>query len=98
MAKSFLDDDGAGSFLTEAPAPGLFERFTINFEAGNRQNTIAGAISDAATESGRADRTRFDRRYNSFPEWQGIFEGGTALAGQLLGTAASPELIPDRPR
>ena len=92
MANPFDDLDGdGGDFLQEAPPPGLLERFQLNFEAGNRQNTIAGATFDAATEVGRADRARFDRRYDSFPEWQGILDGGAALSGQILGTAASPE-------
>ncbi len=91
MPNPFQGLDDESDFLTEAPAPGLIDRFKINFEAGNRQNTIAGATFDAATEVGRADRARFDRRYESYPEWQGILEGGAALAGQIAGTAASPE-------
>ncbi|MFK0330910.1 LPD38 domain-containing protein [Rhizobium sp. NPDC090275] len=85
-----LDNDNSG-VLQEAPRPGLIDRFKTNFEAGSRQNTILGATFDAATSVGHEDRQRFDRQYESYPEWQGILEGGAALAGQIGGTAASPE-------
>lgn len=85
-----LDDD-ADTILQEAPAPGLSERFRLNFEAGQRHNTVLGAINDAASDSKIKDRQRFDAKFEAFPEWQGFLEGGTALAGQLAGTAASPE-------
>jgi hypothetical protein len=91
MANPFDDLDDDGSFIQSAPAPGLWERFQLNFEAGNRQNTIAGAIKDNSSPLRRDDRARFERRYDSFPAWQGLLDGGAALSGQIAGTAASPE-------
>uniref|UniRef100_UPI003BA88B5F LPD38 domain-containing protein n=1 Tax=Stappia sp. TaxID=1870903 RepID=UPI003BA88B5F len=84
----FDDDD---DFLRPGPEPGLGERFRLNVEAGYRQNTILGATRDASTESRRQDRRRFDERVEAFPEWSGFLEGGAALGGQLVGTAASVE-------
>lgn len=92
MAPNYFDQfDEADDTLSAAPDPGLVDRFKLNFEAGNRYNTILGATYDASTESRQADRARFDRNYEAYPEWQGFLEGTTALAGQIAGTAASPE-------
>lgn len=85
-----LDDVGE-DVLRPGPAPGLGDRFRLNFEAGQRYNTVLGAIHDAESEANRRDRARFDARYETFPSWQGFLEGSTALAGQIAGTAASPE-------
>lgn len=83
-------DDVEQDVLQAAPAPGLSERFLLNMEAGQRMNTVLGATRDAMPAH-QDDRQRFDARYEAFPEWQGFMEGATALAGQLVGTAASPE-------
>lgn len=92
MAANYFDQfEEAEDTLSAAPDPGLIDRFKLNFEAGNRYNTILGATYDASTESRQADRARFDRNYEAYPEWQGFLEGTTALAGQIAGTAASPE-------
>ncbi|TGS86730.1 hypothetical protein EN817_17665 [Mesorhizobium sp. M3A.F.Ca.ET.174.01.1.1] len=84
-------DDGPDQVLQPAPPPGLVERFKLNFEGGQRYNTILGAINDAQTERNRRDRARFDAEYESFPQWSGFLEGSSALAGSVAGTAASPE-------
>ncbi len=84
-------DDAGDDVLQAGPAPGMAERFMLNFEAGQRYNTVLGAVRDAQSESNRANRRRFDAKFEAFPEWQGFLEGSTALAGQLIGTAASPE-------
>ncbi|RUW38967.1 hypothetical protein EN739_12055 [Mesorhizobium sp. M2A.F.Ca.ET.017.03.2.1] len=89
-----LDDSeapGPDQVLQPAPPPGYVERFKLNFQAGQRYNTILGAIKDAETERNRRDRARFDAQYESFPQWSGFLEGSTALAGSVAGTAASPE-------
>lgn len=92
MASNFFDQfDNAEDSISAAPEPGLVDRFRLNFESGNRSNTILGATYDASTPSRQADRARFDRNYEAYPEWQGFLEGTTALAGQIAGTAASPE-------
>lgn len=84
-------DDADQDVLRPGPAPGLSDRFWLNFEAGQRYNTVLGAIHDAESEANRSDRARFDAKFETFPAWQGFLEGSTALAGQLIGTAASPE-------
>ncbi len=71
--------------------PGLLDRFWTNYEAGQRYNTVLGATYDASTPSRQQDRKRFDRAYETYPEWDGLLEGGAALSGQIAGTAASPE-------
>ena len=85
-----LDDPNwpPNGYLEEAPRPGLAERFLINFEAGQRQNTVLGALKDTTRLD---DRKRFDSRYESFPEWEGTLEGMAALGGNIAGTAASIE-------
>lgn len=77
--------------LKEAPDPSYVDRFKLNVEAGKRYNTVGGALADAVGPQAKLDRQWFDKSYNSFPEWSGFLEGSTALAGQLVGTAASPE-------
>ncbi|TPM06759.1 MULTISPECIES: LPD38 domain-containing protein [unclassified Mesorhizobium] len=84
-------DEGPAAVLQPGVPPGYAERFKLNFEAGQRYNTVLGAINDAQTEKNRADRRRFDAEFETFPTWQGFLEGSTALAGQVVGTAASPE-------
>lgn len=91
MPNYFDQFDGVEDRISAAPEPGLIDRFKLNFEAGNRTNTILGATYDASTPSRQADRARFDRNYEAYPEWQGFLEGSTALAGQIAGTAASIE-------
>lgn len=91
MPNYFDQFDGVEDTISAAPEPGLIDRFKLNFEAGNRTNTILGATYDASTPSRQADRARFDRNYEAYPEWQGFLEGSTALAGQIAGTAASIE-------
>lgn len=83
-----FDDDPE---LQPGTAPGLGERFMLNFDDAQRKNTIGGAIHDASTESRRKDRHRHDDLYEAFPEWQGFSEGAAALGGQIAGTAASVE-------
>lgn len=77
--------------LQAGEAPGLGERFLINFDAGQRTNTLLGAIRDASTQERQAERNRFDVAYEAFPEWQTFAEGAAALGGQIAGTAASVE-------
>ncbi|MBZ9856761.1 hypothetical protein LB566_23495 [Mesorhizobium sp. CA13] len=84
-------DEGPAALLQPGVPPGYAERFQLNFEAGQRYNTVLGAINDAQTERNREDRRRFDAKFETFPTWQGFLEGTTALAGQVAGTAASPE-------
>lgn len=84
-------DDAGQDALEPALAPGLGERFWLNFDAGQRYNTILGAARDAGPGPRAEARRRFDAKYKVFPEWQGFLEGSTALAGQIAGTAASPE-------
>ncbi|MEY9718786.1 LPD38 domain-containing protein [Sinorhizobium fredii] len=71
--------------------PGLLDRFWTNYEAAQRYNTVLGATYDASTPSRQDERKRFDRSYETYPEWDGLLEGGAALSGQIAGTAASPE-------
>lgn len=87
----FDDLDGLETdTLKPGPPPSLLDRFRINFEAGQRYGSIGGAVSDAMP-SNRADRRRFDLRYESFPQWNGLLEGGAALAGQLAGAGLAVE-------
>lgn len=86
-----LLDDATPDTLAPAPEPNWTERFWINFDAAQRQNTILGAAHDASSESRREERQRFDRKYDVFPAWQTWGEGTSSLAGQIVGTAASPE-------
>lgn len=75
----------------EATEPSLADRFWLNFDAGNRQNTVLGATYDASTPSRQHERKLFDRKYEAYPEWDGLAEGAAALGGQIAGTAMSPE-------
>ncbi len=81
-----LDDPNwpPDGYLRAAPRPGLAERFRINFEAGQRYNTVLGALKDTTRAE---NRRRFDSRYESFPEWDGTLEGMAALGGNIAGTA-----------
>lgn len=74
--------------LKEAPRPGLAERFYINMEAATRQGTVGGALRDVSRPD---NRKRFDSRYESFPEWDGLDEGAAALFGQIAGTIVDAE-------
>lgn len=71
--------------------PGLLDRFRTNFEAGQSYNTVLGSVYDASTPSRQRERKQFDRSYETYPEWDGFFEGAAAFSGQVVGTAASPE-------
>ncbi len=71
--------------------PGLLDRFWTNFEAGQSYNTVLGSVYDASTPSRQQERKRFDRSYETYPEWDGFAEGAAAFGGQVAGTAASPE-------
>ncbi len=71
--------------------PGLLDRFWTNFEAGQSYNTVLGSVYDASTPSRQDERKRFDRSYETYPEWDGIAEGLAAVGGQIAGTAMSPE-------
>lgn len=75
----------------EATEPSLLDRFWLNFDAGQRQNTVLGAAYDASTPSRQHERKQFDRKYEAYPEWDGLMEGAAALGGQIAGTAMSPE-------
>lgn len=90
---SLFDDlKESAETLEPGPRPGLLERFQTNFEAAQRYGTVLGATRDLMHQ---ADRERFDRRYEAFPEWDGAAEGGAALAGQLAGSMTAIEnLIP----
>lgn len=92
MSNIFDQFDGEeDDVLREAPPPGLAERFRVNFEAGYRLNTVAGAVRDASSDARASDRRRFDEQLSAFPEWSGFMEGAAALGGQVAGTAASVE-------
>lgn len=84
-------DDESTPVLSAASPPGLIDRFMLNFEAGQRYNTVLGAAYDISTPSRINQRQRFDRNYEAYPGWQGFLEGSAALGGQIAGTAASPE-------
>lgn len=90
MADNIYDqfDDAAPEAL---PAPSLSERFWLNFDYGQRFNTIAGAVSGTMRADTLAERLDFEGRYVRTPGWQTAAEGAAALAGQIAGTAASPE-------
>ncbi|PLW77897.1 LPD38 domain-containing protein [Cohaesibacter celericrescens] len=79
---------GEPAGLSQAPRPGLAERFYINMEAATRQGTVVGALRDVSRPE---NRHRFDSRLESFPEWEGATEGLAALSGQLAGTFVDAE-------
>jgi hypothetical protein len=78
------DDD----ILTAGPEPTLGDRFWANFQDAQRMNTLIGA-SKSATDVKAARRARAG--YESFPAYEGLMEGAAAFAGQVAGTAATPE-------
>lgn len=74
--------------LRAGPRRSLADRFAINFEAGQRYNTLAGAAVDTQFPE---ERAQFDDEYAGFEAWDGFIEGLTALSGQLAGSALAVE-------